>query len=100
MHPKVYVSPDKGFRKSPKFADVDTHIQAAGSKRRNENEERSVLTSGLSEQMEADADAFADIKTEGGSKLSELVQKYTQDEVRRYERAGRCQIESHASFVN
>ena len=47
--------------------------------------------SGLFEQMEADADAFADIKTEDGSKLSNLVREAMrlQDEVRRYERAAK-----------
>ena len=59
--------------------------------------------SGLFEQMEADADAFADIKTEDGSKLSKLVRETMrlQDEVRRYERAAKMLNQNpYASFAN
>jgi len=47
--------------------------------------------SGLFDEMKADADAFVDIKTEDGSKLSNLVREAMrlQDEVRQHEKAAK-----------
>ena len=90
-HPKVYVSPDKGFLKSPKLADVDTHIQAVSSKRRNENEERSVLMSGLFEQMQLMQMHLRTSRPRTGLNCPTWLEAMRlQDEVRRYERAERC----------